>query len=300
MKIAVIIPCHNEENTVKQVIHAIRKELPKAEIVCCDNNSTDGTAAACKSEKVTLIYEGKKGKGNAIKKLLKEVDADVYFLIDGDLTYSLQDASKVVNNFIEGNYDLLVGKRISQHVGAYPKGHKLGNWIFSKLIGILFSFTINDVLSGYRIFTKKFVKSWVLTSQGFEVEVDMTIHALSLGLDIIEVPVKYFPRPLNSFSKLSSYRDGFKIIFKVVTLAFNNKPLKLLSILSFIFLLIFLFSFIPIYNAYTSTGIVLKIPTLLFSISSMTLSLLTVLLGVILQNIAEVRREIKILNSYRD
>jgi len=295
MKIAIIIPCFNEEITIKQQIKCLKRELPNAEIVVCDNNSTDRTTEKAKSENVRVIFEKKQGKGFALKKLLKEVDADIFFLVDGDMTYSLTNLSKIIDDFINSGNSLLVGKREHQDKRSYRKGHLFGNWLFTTLIRILFSSNITDVLSGYRIFTKQFVKSWVIASKGFEIEVDMTIHALSIDADTMEIPIKYFPRPFNSVSKLSSFKDGFKIITKVLILALNFKPFKILGFTSLFFLIVFVFSFAPIYYYYLIHGVVLKIPTLMFSMGCMVLSLLIFFMGLILQNISDFRKEIKIL-----
>lgn len=293
--IAIIIPCFNEEKTIKQVIENYKKDMPNANIYVCNNNSSDNTKQLALSAGAIVFDELQKGKANAVENLFRNVIADYYILTDGDMTYDSSISGYALNYLKELNADMLVGVRRSQSSSKeiYRLGHRFGNRAFTFILKSMFSGNLNDVLSGYRIFTKRFVKSIPILSKGFDIEVEITIHALSLNLNICECDINYFERPEGSTSKLSTYKDGFLIIKTILKLFVDYKPFTVFSIFSLILLIFGIILFIPVLSDYISTGLVERLPTAVLSLGLIILSTLSFFSGLILNGIARHRIETK-------
>ncbi|MDB2636113.1 glycosyltransferase family 2 protein [Alphaproteobacteria bacterium] len=293
--IAIIIPCFNEEKTIKQVIESYKKYVPYADIYVCNNNSTDNTKQMALKTGAIVFDELQKGKANAVENLFRNVIADYYILTDGDMTYDSSVSDYALNYLRKMNADMLVGVRKphSSNNEIYRPGHKFGNKAFTFILRTIFSGNLKDVLSGYRIFTKRFVKSLPILSKGFDIEVEITIHALSLNLKICEYDINYFKRPEGSISKLSTFKDGFLIIKTIFKLIVDYKPFLLFSSIAVIMFLMGIFFFIPILRDFISTGLVERLPTAILSLGLIILSALSFFSGLILNGIARHRIETK-------
>ena len=288
-KIAVLIPCYNEEKTVKKVIEDYRKFIPESDIYVYNNNSKDKTAEivenmAKSDKKIFLKNEYRQGKGNVIRSMFRDIDADCYLMIDGDDTYPAEFAPEMVEYVLKGQADMVIGDRLSSTYFTENKRrfHNFGNVLVRKLINLLFGSNINDIMTGYRAFSKPFVKGFPVLSKGFEIETEMTIHAVDKNFLLKEIPVTYRDRPQGSESKLNTYSDGFKVLRTIFRLFEDYKPFAFFGTISLIFLIIAICLFIPVLSGYMQTGLVMKFPTLIvcgvFGVSS----LLTFLVGVIL------------------
>jgi len=237
LNIAVVIPCHNEEMTIRAVVQDFKRELPEAEIYVFDNNSTDKTAEVAENAGAHVRYEGRIGKGNVVRTMFRTVEADIYVMVDGDDTYSARDVKKLIRPVLEGAADMAVGDRITSE--AYDKVnnrrfHGMGNRLVRHLINKLFGATCHDILSGYRVFNRFFICNIPILSQGFEIETEITLHALDKGFRVIELPVDYRKRVAGSDSKLATFSDGYKIIRTIGSVFRNYKPLVFFGILSFL------------------------------------------------------------------
>ncbi len=293
--IAVIIPCYNEEKTINQVIKNFRKDLPKAKIYICDNNSSDKTKDVAIKAGAVVFDEQQKGKANAVENLFRNVDADYFILTDGDMTYDSSISNYALKHLKKNNADMLIGVRkpYLNEKKIYRPGHKLGNKVFTFILKSTFTGDLKDVLSGYRIFTKRFVKSLPILSKGFDIEVEITIHALSLNLKVCECDINYFERPEGSISKLSTFKDGFLIIKTIFKLIIDYKPFHLFSSIALIMLVLGIILFIPILSDFVSTGLVQRLPTAILSLGLIILSTLSFFSGLILNGIARHRIETK-------
>lgn len=287
--IAVLVPCYNEALTIKKVVEDFKTYLPEAEIFVYDNNSNDNTLSIAKEAGATVRQEKKQGKANVVFKMFREIDADLYIMIDGDDTYPVDCIREMVNQFIENNCDMLVGDRLSNN--SYKNEnkrafHNFGNNLVRSLINVFFGSELKDILSGYRIFSKKFVKNYSSSIKGFELETDLSIYSLHYGLAIEEYTINYRDRPEGSVSKLNTFTDGFKVIKLFFNLVRLYKPLLFFGILSGILLLVgFAFMIVPI-REYFEYKYVYKVPTLIFSIMIMLISFLSFTTGLILDNIS--------------
>ena len=294
-KIAVIIPCYNEEKTIKQVIENFKRDLPKAKIFICDNNSSDKTKTIALEAGAFVFDEHQQGKANAVENLFRNIDADYFILTDGDMTYDSSISNHALNHLRESKADMLIGVRKPNlnKKEVYRPGHKPGNKAFTFVLKTIFTGNLKDVLSGYRIFTKRFVKTLPILSKGFDIEVEITIHALSLNLKICECDINYFERPEGSISKLSTFKDGFLIIKTIFKLIVDYKPFFLFSIIAVIMLLFGIILFVPILSDFISTGLVERLPTAILSLGLIILSALSFFSGLILNGIARHRIETK-------
>lgn len=288
-KIAVLVPCYNEALTIGKVVSDFKIFLPNAEIYVYDNNSKDGTAAIAKEAGAIVQYEKKQGKANVVFKMFREIDADIYIMIDGDDTYPVDCVQQMLDQFIENNCDMLVGDRLSnnsyknQNKRAF---HNFGNNLVRNLINTFFGSELKDILSGYRIFSKKFVKNYASTIKGFELETDLSIYSLNYELVIDEYSIDYRDRPEGSVSKLNTFTDGFKVIKLFFNLVRLYKPLLFFgTAAAVLFILGLLFMIIPI-KEYFDYKYVYKVPTLIFSIMLVIVSLLAFMTGLILDNIS--------------
>lgn len=287
--VAVLIPCYNEEKTIKKVVQDFRAALPNSDIYVYDNNSKDQTAVIVEQlsksdEKLFLRHEYRQGKGNVIRSMFRDIDAKCYLILDGDDTYSAENAPEMVKYVLEGQADMVIGDRLSSTYFTENKRrfHNSGNVLVQKLIDYLFNSDIKDIMTGYRAFSKLFVKGFPVLSKGFEIETEMTIHAVDKNYLLKEIPTKYKDRPEGSESKLNTYSDGFKVLKTIFMLFKDYRPFVFFGIIALIFLFIALILFIPLYITYEQTGLVPKLPTLIVSGSFGICSLLSFLVGVIL------------------
>lgn len=296
MKVAVLVPCYNEEITIAKVISDFKQALPNASIFVCDNNSTDNTVNYAQEAGAIVFYEKKQGKGNVIRRMFADIEADIYVMVDGDDTYCATDAPFMIDSLISGSYDLVNGKRLESHANSYRVGHRWGNWVLSSLVRFIFGENFSDMLSGYKVFSRRYVKSFPAMSSGFEIETELTIHALEMSMAVAEVPTKYGNRPDGSLSKLSTFRDGFRILKTIFNLMKNEKPFEFYSIISAFLFFVGLFLFVPVLISFLETGVVLKLPTLVISVGLFLSSLLCLFLGVLQNSITYSRREFKRLH----
>lgn len=283
-KIAVLVPCYNEATTIEKVIRDFQKELPEATIYVFDNNSTDGTGKIAKDAGAVVQHVYQQGKGNVLRAMFREVDADCYLLVDGDDTYPASEARKLVAPIIEGKAEMVTGDRLSSTYFSENKRafHNSGNKLVRKLINLIWRKDLKDIMSGYRAFSKSFIKLFPIMSPGFEIETEMTIHALDKRLEILEVPIQYQDRPEGSVSKLNTYSDGYKILKTIVTLFKDYKPLLFFGWLSLILLVISSAFFISVFIEFMETGLVPRFPTLIFSVFLALSGLLSLFAGLIL------------------
>lgn len=292
-KVAVLIPCYNESITIKKVIDDFRAALPEADIYVYDNNSTDGTAEIAKEAGSIVRYEYRQGKGNVIRSMFRDIDADCYIMIDGDDTYPAEYAREMVDLVIHNKVDMVIGDRLSSTYFEENKRpfHNLGNSLVKFIINKLFHSNVKDIMTGYRAFSRDFVKTFPVLSKGFEIETEMTIHALDKNMLLKEIPVAYRDRPEGSESKLNTFSDGAKVLNTIATLYREYKPFQFFGIVSVMFFIISIGIFIPIVAEYINTGLVPRFPTLILAITFFLFSTLSFVCGVILDVIAKKSRQ---------
>ena len=293
-KIAVLIPCYNESRTIEKVIKDYKKALPHADIYVYDNNSTDGTDEIAKKAGAIVKYEYRQGKGNVIRTMFKEIDADCYLMIDGDDTYPAENAKEMCDYVLDGKADMVIGDRLSSTYFEENKRpfHNFGNSLVRFLINFIFHNNVKDIMTGYRAFSYDFVKSFPILSKGFEIETEMTIHAVDKNFKLVEIPVTYRDRPEGSVSKLNTYSDGFKVLKTIGVLFAEYKPFLFFNIVALVFYLITLILGIPPFVEYFKTGLVLKFPSLIVAGISLLVGLLLSITGIILQIIAKKHRQL--------
>lgn len=297
--IAVLIPCYNEEMTVKTVVNDFRKVLPSADIYVYDNASSDRTNEFAKQTDAIVRYEPLKGKGNVVHRMFADIEADLYIMVDGDATYDAASAPKLVDHLLDNNYDMVNGARVEQDVEggkAYRLGHKFGNQMFTNLVGSVFGKQFDDILSGYRVFSRRFVKSFPALSSGFEIETELTIHALELRLPVGELNTPYYDRPDGSESKLNTISDGIKIMKIIIKLIKEERPFQFFGIIGLILALLSLVLGYPLIPEFLETGLVPRIPTAILASVIMLLSFLSITCGLILETVTLGRKEIKRLH----
>ena len=282
--IAVLIPCYNESQTIAKVVADYRAALPEADIYVYDNNSKDGTDEIARKAGAIVRYERRQGKGNVIRTMFREIDADCYLMIDGDDTYPAENARDMVNQVLEQGVDMVVGDRLSSTYFTENKRpfHNVGNVLVRKLVNSFFGGNVTDIMTGYRAFSRTFVKSFPIMSKGFEIETEMTIHALDKNLCLSSVPVGYRDRPAGSESKLNTFSDGFKVLKTIGKLVKDYKPLPFFSAIAALLLVIALVMFVPVMVEFNTTGLVPRIPTLIVSGFVMIAALLVFAVGLVL------------------
>lgn len=308
-KTAVLIPCYNEEVTIKKVITDFQKTMPWAEIYVYDNNSTDRTAEIALECGANLCFEYKQGKGNVVRSMFRDIEADCYILVDGDDTYPAEDALRLENAVLSGKADMAIGDRLSSTYFEENKRafHNFGNVLVKKLINFIYKSDVHDIMTGLRAFSYDFVKSFPVMSKGFEIETEMTVFALDNNFKLYETPIDYRDRPSGSESKLNTVKDGTKVLKTIVSLFKNTKPFIFFSMLSAIFMIIALVLFIPVFIEYLKTGLVPRIPTLIVSIGMMMFSFLTLNSGITLSVLKRQERQqverhlttVKMINNIR-
>lgn len=291
-KIAVLIPCYNEEKTIKKVVEDFKRELPEAKIYVYDNNSTDKTIELAKEAGAIVKSETKQGKGNVIRTMFREIDAQSYIMVDGDDTYPAENAREMVECVLNENVDMVIGDRLSSTYFTENKRrfHGFGNKLTKFLINRIYKSDIRDVMTGYRAFSYKFVKTFPVLSKGFELENEMTIHALDKNLKIKNIIIEYRDRPEGSESKLNTISDGVKVMKTIFTLYKNYKPLAFFSIVTAILFFVGLAFFIPVFIGYLNTGLV-RIPTLVVSVLFFVWAVQSLFSGLILDNIINSTRQ---------
>lgn len=291
--IAVLIPCHNEASAIGKVVEDFRAALPGAAVYVYDNNSTDATVTQALAAGARVYTEPLQGKGHVVRRMFSDIEADVYVLVDGDDTYLAASAPAMVERLLAERLDMVNGARITSIVAAYRRGHRLGNQIFSTLVRRTFGSRIRDLLSGYRVFSRRFVKSFPALSSGFEIETELTIHALELDLPIGEVDTPYKDRPTGSASKLRTYSDGIRILRTILALIKNERPLYFFSVAAVVFFVTAIVLGFPIFVEFHRTHLVPRLPTAVAATGLVLLSFLSLVCGLILDSVARGRKEIK-------
>jgi glycosyltransferase involved in cell wall biosynthesis len=292
--VAVLVPCYNEEATVAQVVHGFRQALPEATIFVYDNNSTDGTMAHAREAGAVVRSETRQGKGNVVRRMFSDIDADVYVLVDGDDTYDAPSAPALVGTLLDDRLDMVVGSRLqSAEHAAFHLGHRFGNNLLTGFVSFLFGHNLTDILSGYRVFSRRFVKSFPALASGFETETELTVHALELRMPIAEVMTPYKARPSGSVSKLHACRDGFRILMMILRLFKEERPLIFFSILFAVLAVSALIIAYPVVLTFMQTGLVPRFPTAILATGIMILAFLSLVAGFILDTVTHGRREMK-------
>jgi glycosyltransferase involved in cell wall biosynthesis len=294
-KIAVLVPCYNEEVAVAQVVRDFRVALPGAAIYVYDNNSTDNTAAFARAAGAEVFAEKRQGKGHVVRRMFGDVEADIYVLVDGDATYHAASAPEMIERLLEGPLDMVAANRVERGSDAYRAGHRAGNWLLSAFVAAVFGSGFNDVLTGYRVLSRRFVKSFPVLSRGFEIETELAIHALDLGLAVAEVETPYHPRLAGSASKLNTWRDGFRILWTILALYRAERPLSFFSLIGIVLAAISVTLAIPIFVTYVEIGLVPRLPTAILSMGLMVLACLSIAVGLVLDTVTRGRREMKLL-----
>lgn len=295
-RIAFILPCYNEAITIGDMVKQCQKAMPEADVFVCDNNSTDDTAKLAKQAGAYVFTETLQGKGHAVRRLMAEVDADIYIMMDGDATYDIKAAPQLVETLQNDRLDMIIGKRISQQKEAYKSVNKFGNEILFPLVfRLFFGKGITDLFSGYRVMTRRFVKSFPVKSKGFEIETEMTVHALRLRLPIREVETAYFARPPGSTSKLGAWKDGWKISIMMLRLMEAERPLTFYGLIAGALAFLSIALAIPLLLEYMATGLVPRLPTAVLCATLMLMAFMAALSGILLHAVTHQRRELKYL-----
>ena len=291
--IAVLIPCYNEAKTIEKVVKDYKKVLPEATVYVYDNNSTDGTDEIARKAGAEVRYEYRQGKGNVIRTMFREIEADCYLMIDGDDTYPSENAREMCDLVLNGKADMVIGDRLSSTYFTENKRpfHNFGNRIVRWLINFLFKNEVKDIMTGYRAFSYEFVKGFPVLSKGFEIETEMTIHAVDKNFKLVEVPVNYRDRPEGSVSKLNTYSDGLKVLKTIATLFKEYKPAMFFNMWAILLLIIGILIGLPAYIGYFQTGLVEKFPSLIVSCFAIMMALLFWVTGIILQVIAKKEKQ---------
>ncbi|HVY00043.1 MAG TPA: glycosyltransferase [Pseudorhodoplanes sp.] len=294
-RIAVLVPCYNEEAAIPRVVADFRAVLPGAAIYVYDNNSTDRTAEVARAAGAEVRREHRQGKGHVVRRMFADIEADIYVLVDGDATYDAPSAPRMVSELIERRCDMVVAARVEREDTAYRRGHRFGNRILTGFVTQVFGRAFTDILSGYRVFSRRFVKSFPVLSGGFEIETELTVHALELDLPVTEVRTPYYARPQGSESKLHTYRDGFRILWTIMRLYRSERPLNFFGALGIALAIVSIGFAIPVFVTYFEQGIVPRLPTAVLSTGLMLLAFLAISAGLVLDTVTRGRREVKLL-----
>ncbi|GLK80747.1 glycosyltransferase family 2 protein [Methylopila turkensis] len=292
LKVAVLLPCYNEEAAIGDVVRGFRAALPAADIYVYDNNSKDRTVERASEAGAIVRRERRQGKGNVVRRMLADVEADIYLMADGDLTYDPLAAPLLIDRLVTGQLDMVVATREGEGLLS-RRGHQAGNRMFNTMVGRLFGDGFTDILSGYRVVSRRFAKSFPAASGGFEIETELAIHALDLRLAVEEIPVRYGRRPADSESKLSTYRDGFRILWTIAMMYRAVKPFRFFSAIAAGFAAIAVVLGAPVVATFLETGLVPRLPTAVLAASVMQLATLSLVCGVIVESVSEARREAK-------
>ena len=293
LRIAVLVPCYNEAATIGEVVRDFRRALPTSSIYVFDNNSADDTLEIAARAGATVRSVPYQGKGNVIRRMFADVEADAYVLVDGDGTYDAIEAPRLVRKLLRGGLDMVVGTRVSTEVAAYRKGHRFGNALLTGCAATIFGRSFTDMLSGYRVFSRRYVKSFPAHSAGFETETELTIHALELRMPVAEVETMYRSRPEGSASKLNTYRDGFRILMTIVKLFKTEKPLLFFSMGFVACAALSLGLALPVFETFIETGLVPRLPTAVLCVALMLFGAILLTCGIVLDTVTRGRTEAK-------
>jgi len=291
--IAVLVPCYNEEQTIAAVIEGFRAALPHATIYIYDNNSLDRSVEVARAAGAVVRRETHQGKGNVVRRMFTDIDADIYVLVDGDATYDAPSAPAMIANLLAERLDMVVAVRVEQDQVAYRRGHRSGNRLLTGFVAHAFGESFTDMLSGYRVFSRRFVKSFPVLSGGFEIETELTVHALELGLPVSEWKTPYYARPEGSESKLNTWRDGIRILWTILRLYRSERPMEMFGALGLSLAIIAVGIAIPIFVTYFEQGIVPRLPTAVLSTGLMVIAVFSIACGLILDTVTRGRRELK-------
>lgn len=292
-RIAVLVPCYNEEAAIGRVVRDFRTALPTAAIYVYDNCSGDATAERAREAGAVVRLEERRGKGNVVRRMFADVEADIYVLVDGDATYDSTAAPMLVRTLVEGGYDIVSGRRVAVGEHAYRAGHVFGNHLLTGLTATMFRVKIADVLTGYRVMSRRFVKSFPFTAEGFGIETELTVHAVRLLMPTVEVDTPYRERPAGSVSKLSTWGDGFRILFTIVGLVREERPLIFFTGVFVLLAIVSLVFGIPVVIDYFRTGLVPRLPSAVLATALMSLGFLALASGLILDTVTRGRWEVK-------
>jgi len=293
LEVAILLPCLNEAGGIAGVVTAFRAALPGATIYVYDNGSTDDTAAVAAAAGAQVRSETLRGKGNVVRRMFADVDADVFVMADGDGTYDAASAPAMIDKLYTGQLDMVCGKRTGGGADAYRSGHRIGNRVLTGLVALLFGNRVTDILSGYRVMSRRFVKSFPALSQGFEIETELTVHALDLRAPVAEVPTPYGARTAGSASKLNTYRDGWRILRAILRLVKEERPFAFFSQIALLLGLLSIALAIPLVVQFLETGLVERLPTAVLCTGLMLVAMLSFVCGLILDTVTRGRRELK-------
>jgi hypothetical protein len=291
LRIAAIVPCHNEETAVGRVVRDLKCAVPSVDVFVYDNCSTDRTREWAEAAGAEVRLEGRLGKGNVIRRALADIDADIYVMIDGDDTYDAYALPEMLRTLLDGPFDHVTGVRVAAGKGAYRSGHELGNRLFNRVVSKIFGRPVTDMLSGYRVFSRRFVKSFPATSRAFEIETELTVHAINNRVPTAEVPVKFVDRAEGSESKLRTYHDGFRIARMITRLMHHERPLALYSTIAVLTMLAAFGIAVPVVQEYLDTGIVGRFPTAFGAASLVVVAFIILVVGILLDGLRKVRQE---------
>ena len=292
-RIAVLVPCYNEEAAIPLVVRDFRAALPEATIYVYDNNSRDRTAEVAAAAGAVVRREPLQGKGNVVRRMFADIEADVYVMADGDATYHAASAPEMIRLMLRDRLDMVVGARVDTEAAAYRPMHRFGNRVLTGFVAELFGKRFSDILSGYRVFSRRFVKSFPALSRGFETETELTVHALTLRMPIAEIQTPYGARPPGSTSKLSTFRDGFRILLMILNLFRDQRPSAFFGFASLALAAVSIILALPVLITYLQTGLVPRLPTAVLATAVMLLAFLSLAVGLILDNVKFARREMK-------
>jgi glycosyltransferase involved in cell wall biosynthesis len=293
-QVAVLVPCYNEEAAIAKVVRDFRAALPQAAIFVYNNNSTDNTAAVARAAGAEVFEEQHQGKGFVVRRMFTDVEADIYVLVDGDATYDAPSVKAMIARLLVDRLDMVVANRVHREQSAYRAGHVAGNRLLTGFVAAMFGPSFNDMLSGYRVFSRRFVKSFPLLSSGFEIETELTVHALELGLAVAEIDTPYYARLEGSASKLNTWRDGLRILGTIMRLYRAERPLPLFGAIGVALGLASLGFAVPVFITYFETGLVPRLPTAVLSSGLMLLAFMSIAVGLILDTVTRGRREAKL------
>ena len=295
-RIAILIPCFNEGESISQVVRSFKAHLPEAYVYVYDNNSTDQTFLEATMARAIVRNEYRQGKGRVVCRMFSDIEADVYVLVDGDGTYDASVAKKMVMTLIDGQFDVVNGRRVESHQENYRPGHRFGNMILTGLVSFVFSRHFTDMLSGYKVFSRRYVKSFPRLSEGFEIETQLTIHALQMEMPVTEIESTYSNRVEGSESKLNTFRDGFRILRTILKILINEKPILFFNFVASIIALAMIVLFLPIFMDYRQTGLVPRFPTLIGIVGLGVAMLIAMVSGYLLNAISDSRKETRRLH----
>ena len=293
LRIAVLVPCLNEASTIATVVRDFKSVLPGCEVYVFDNDSTDATTEVARDAGAHVRTVALRGKGNVIRRMFADVEADLYVLVDGDDTYDAHAAPKMIDLLLDEGLDMVVGTRVSEEHAAYRFGHRFGNVLLTRCVSSIFGRTFTDMLSGFRVFSRRYAKSFPAHASGFETETELTVHALELRMPVAESSTVYKSRPVGSASKLNTYRDGFRILVTIAKLFKTEKPLAFFSLGFGLCALISILLAIPLFDTYIRTGLVPRLPTALLCVALMLFGAILLICGIVLDTVTHGRTESK-------